>query len=154
MQGIEELAELARQRTWDKELLLWSGPEAKLLPALTGLQVETLDLLDLFDPAQLPIDDDEIRQHLSRTLRRRLQSVDRAPGKRTVLIVRSAGLLARYRTGVRDFYEWFCDDFSMAILLVERAAVDEDWPDEVDGKSDRLIEYFTDAGMIKRQFGA
>ena len=55
MQAIEELAQLVRQHTWDKELLLWSGPEAKLLPELTALQVETLDL---FAPTQLPIDDD------------------------------------------------------------------------------------------------
>ena len=52
MQANEELAQLVQQRTWDKELLLWSGPEAKLLPALTGVQVETLDLLDLFDSGQ------------------------------------------------------------------------------------------------------
>ena len=153
MQAIEELAQLVRQRTWDKELLLWSGPEAKLLPVLTGLQVESLELLDLFDPTNLPIDDDEIRQCLSRSLRQRLQSVDRAPGKQTALIVRSAGLLARYRVGVRDFYEWFCDDFSLVILLVERPAIEEDWPEEVDCNPDRLIGYFTETGMAKRQFG-
>ena len=89
MQANEELAQLVQQRTWDKELLLWSGPEAKLLPALTGVQVETLDLLDLFDSGQLPIDDEAIRLHLSRTLRQRLGAVPRSPGKRTVLIVRS-----------------------------------------------------------------
>lgn len=55
MQAIDELAQIVRQRTWDEELLLWSGPEAKLLPALKGLQIETLDLLDLFDPAHRPI---------------------------------------------------------------------------------------------------
>ena len=153
MQAIDELTQIARQRTWDKELLLWSGPEAKLLPALKGLQIETLDLLDLFDPAHLPIDDDDVRHHLSRSLRRQLQAVDRTAGKRTALIVRSAGLLARYRVGVRDFYEWFCDDFSMVILLVERPAVEEDWPEEVDGDPDRLVEYFAEAGMTKRQFG-
>ena len=153
MQAIEELAQLVRQRTWDKELLLWSGPEAKLLPVLTGLQVESLELLDLFDPTNLPIDDDEIRQCLSRSLRQRLQSVDRAPGKQTALIVRSAGLLARYRVGVRDFYEWFCDDFSLVILLVGQPAIEEDWPEEVDCNPDRLIGYFTETGMTKRQFG-
>jgi hypothetical protein len=42
----------------------------------------------------------------------------------------------------------------MVILLVEGPSADEDWPVEVDGKSDRLIESFTDADMIKRQFGA
>ena len=154
MQAIEELAQLVRQRTWDKELLLWSGPEAKLLPELTGLKLETLDLLDLLDPKQLPIDDDEVRQHLSRSLRKRLQAVDRASGKRTALLVRSAGLLARYNVGVRDFYEWFCDDFSLVILLVERLATGEDWPDEVDCNPDRLLEYFAEPGMTKRQFGA
>lgn len=154
MHALDELTQILRQRTWDKELLLWSGPEAKLLPALTGLQLETVDLLDLFDPASLPVDDDDVRQHLTRSLRRRLQAVDRTPGKRTVLLVRSAGLLARYGVGVRDFYEWFCDDFSMVILLVERPAVEEDWPEEVDGDPDRLVEYFAEAGMTKRQFGA
>ena len=187
MQAIEELTQLVQQRTWDKELLLWSGPEAKLLPELTGLQLETLDLLDLLDPAQVPmdddasqrdattwpslsetrlasrrdattwalsIDDDEVRQHLSRSLRKRLQAVDRASGKRIALLVRSAGLLARYSVGVRDFYEWFCDDFSLAILLVERLATGEDWPDEVDCNPDRLLEYFAEPGMAKRQFGA
>jgi hypothetical protein len=170
MQAIDELAQIARQRTWDKELLLWSGPEAKLLPALKGLQIETLDLLDLFDPTHptwtglsetgcasrrdaATWDDDDVRHHLSRSLRRQLQAVDRTAGKRTALVVRSAGLLARYRVGVRDFYEWFCDDFSMVILLVERPAVEEDWPEEVDGDPDRLVEYFAEAGMTKRQFG-
>lgn len=152
MQANEELAQVVQQRTWDKELLLWSGPEAKLLPALTGVQVETLDLLDLFDSGQLPIDDEAIRRHLSRTLRQRLGAVPRSPGKRTVLIVRSAGLLARYRVGVRDFYEWFCDDFSMVILFVEGRCGDTDWPEEVDCDADRLIEYFAEPGMSKRQF--
>ena len=202
MQAIDELAQLVQQRTWDKELVVWSGPEAKLLPALPGLHVEMLDLLDLFttwsglsetgkrvseirphvpetelgvserrahvaesgsaisasrdlvSPAGRLIDDDQIRQHLSRSLRRWLQTMDRPAGKRTVLIVRSAGLLARYRVGVRDFYEWFCDDFSMVILLVERPAVDEEWPEEVDCNPNRLVEYFAETGMTKRQFKA
>lgn len=70
------------------------------------------------------------------------------------MIVRSAGLLARYRVGVQEFYDWFCDDFSMAILLVEGSSSESDWPDEVDCAPNRLVEYFTDSGMIKRQLGA
>ncbi len=101
---------------------------------------------------ELPFDDDDVRKHLSRSLRRRLQTIPRRPGKKIVLVVRSAGLLARYSVGVREFYEWFCDDFSMAVLLVERPATKEDWPDQVDGCPDRLIEYFADSGMTKRQF--
>ena len=68
MQTQDELTNLLRQRTWDRELILWFGPEVKLRPFLTSVQVETLDLLDTFDPAALPVDDEEVRQHLSQSL--------------------------------------------------------------------------------------
>src|SRR2546426_184028 len=154
MQTQNELAELVRQRTWDKELLLWFGPEAKLRPFLVSIYVDVLDLLDLFEAASMPVDDDEVRQHLSQSLRQRLRSIPRAPGRRTALIVRSTGLLARYRVGVQDFYDWFCDDFAMVILLVEGRCSESDWPDEVECAPDKLVEYFTDSGMIKRLIGA
>lgn len=146
----DELANLLLQRTWDKELLLWFGPEAKLLPILAGVQVETLDLLDLFEPDTISLDDDEVRHHLSQSLRKRLKAIPRDSGKRAALIVRSAGLLARYRVGVQDFYDWFCGDFAMAILLVEGRSNETEWPDEVQCAPDRLVEYFTDSGMVKR----
>lgn len=149
MQTHDELTEVVRQRRWDKELLLWFGPEVKLLPFLTGIHVEVLDLLDLFGPTGIPVDDDEVRQRLSKSLRQRLRS-PRIAGSRTALIVRSAGLLARYRIGVQDFYDWFCDDFAMAILLVEGRCSEREWPDEVECAPNRLVEYFTDSGMIKR----
>src|ERR1035438_5253023 len=150
MQAPDELAELIRQRTWDKELLLWFSPEVKLLPLLASIHVDVLDLLDLFEPASIPVEDDEVRQHLSQSLRQRLRSIPRVAAKRTALIVRSAGLLARYRVGAQDFYDWFCDDFTMAILLVEGSCGEGEWPDEVECAPDRLVEYFTDSGMIKR----
>src|ERR1022692_506081 len=127
MQAHDELAELIRQRTWDKELLLWFGPEVKLLPFLASIHIEVLDLLDLFEAASLPVDDDEVRQQLSQSLRQRLRSIPRVAGRRTTLIVRSAGLLARYRVGVQEFYDWFCDDFSMVILLIEGRCSEADW---------------------------
>jgi|HubBroStandDraft_6_1064221.scaffolds.fasta_scaffold502359_2 hypothetical protein len=154
MQTHDELAKLIRQRTWDKELLLWFGSEVKLLPFLGSIHVEVLDLLDLFVGTSLPVDDDEVRQRLSQSLRQRLRSVPHAPGGQTALIVRSAGLLARYRVGMQEFYDWFCDDFSMAILLIEGRCNEADWPDEVECAQDKLVEYFTDSGMIKRLFGA
>lgn len=154
MQVHDELAALVRQRTWDKELLLWFGPEGKLLPFLASIHVDVLDLLDLFDPATIPVDDDDVRQHLSQALRQRLKSIPRVAARRTALIVRSAGLLARYRVGVQDLYDWFCDDFAMVILLVEGRCSENEWPDEVDCVPDRLVEYFTESGMIKRQIGA
>jgi hypothetical protein len=150
MQTQDELTNLLRQRTWDRELILWFGPEVKLRPFLTSVQVETLDLLDTFDPAALPVDDEEVRQYLSQSLRKCLQSIPRTAGKRTALIVRSAGLLARYRVGVQEFYNWFCDDFAMVILLVEGRCNESEWPDEVECASDGLVEYFTKSDAIKR----
>ena len=40
MQTHDELTNLLRQRTWDRELILWFGAESKLLPFLTNVQVE------------------------------------------------------------------------------------------------------------------
>ena len=74
MPTADELVHLVGQRTWDKELNLWLGPESKLLPLLNGIQVESIDLLDLFDHGTDGNDDDEIRQHLSRALRQRLKA--------------------------------------------------------------------------------
>jgi len=146
----DELTKLLRQRTWDRELILWFGAESKLVPFLASVQVEIFDLLDTFDPTSLPVDDDEVRRHLSQSLRKCLQSISRGANKHTALIVRSAGLLARYRVGVQDFYNWFCDDFSMVILLVEGRCSESDWPDEVECAPDRLVEYFTQSDLIKR----
>jgi hypothetical protein len=154
MHGLAEFVGLVGQRTWDKELVLWVGSEAKLLPVLSGVHVDRLDLLDLFDGPPEQIDDDEVRQYLSRSLKKWLRATPRISDKRTVLIVRSAALLARYHVGVREFYDWFCDDFAMVILLVEGVCAGVEWPEEVQCDSQRILDYFSEAGMVKRQFAA
>src|SRR5437879_3193398 len=93
-----ELATLVRQRTWDKELLLWFGAEAKLLPLLATVHVEVLDLLDLFQPDSISVDDDEVRRQLSLSLRQSLRSIPRVAARRSALVVLSkwlAGTLSR-----------------------------------------------------------
>src|SRR4051812_33053096 len=97
-----ELLQIVRQRTWDKELNLWVGPEKQLRAHLEGLRLETLDLLDLIEGDES--DDDDVRQGLKRAIRQHLRSIPRESGQRVVLVVRSAGLLARYGVGVREFY--------------------------------------------------
>lgn len=149
----DDLKKLVRQRTWDKELNLCVGSEAHLLSALDGVQTEVLDLLDLFDADDVPIDDDEIKLHLGKALRQRLRTLSRVTGRRMVLLVKSVGLLARYRVGVDELYDLFCDDFSMAILLIEGRSSESRWPDEVDCDPDKLIEHFSAATMTKQQFG-
>jgi hypothetical protein len=112
-----------------------------------------LDLLDLFDEERLPMDEEETRAQLLRGLRHRLQSFQVASGKRTVLVVKSIGLLARYHAGVREFYEWFCGDFAMAVLLLEDLLEEHVWPEDVACDADRLLKYFNAPGVVKQVFG-
>ena len=69
-----------------------------------------------------------------------------------VLVVTSIGLLARYAVGLREFYDWFCGDFSMVVLLLERTLEETQWPEEVSCDSDRLLGYFQEP-MVKQVFG-
>jgi len=148
-----ELSQLVRQRTWDKELNLWVGPERLLRAQLEGLRLETLDLLDLIE-GDASTDDDDVRLQLARAIRQHLKTIPRERGQQVILLVLSAGLLARYGVGVREFYEWFCDDFSMVFLVVEGRCTDVEWPDDVECHPNQLIDYFSEtSGLIKRQFG-
>jgi len=148
-----DLAALTRQKTWDKDVVLWVGAEHALLHILGQTPYEVLDLLDLFDEESLPMDEEETRTQLLRRLRHRLQSLQVSAGRRTVLIVKSIGLLARYRTGVREFYEWFCGDFAMVVLLLDGLLDECAWPEEVGCDADRLRKYFHDPSVVKEVFG-
>src|ERR1017187_6892090 len=112
----------------------------------------TLDLLDLFDEDKLPMDDEETRQCMVAVLSTRLQAIPIGPETRVVLVVTSIGLLARYAVGLREFYDWFCGDFSMVVLLLERTLEETQWPEEVSCDSDRLLGYFQEP-MVKQVFG-
>jgi hypothetical protein len=148
-----DLSALVQQRTWDKDLVRWVGLENRLCEVLGSTAVTTLDLLDLFDPDQLPMDDEQTRSELQRNLRKRLQCLQPAPGSRAVLLVRSAGLLARYQVGVRDFYEWFCNDFAMAVLILNRLPADPIASDEVICVPERLVQYFRTPEIVKEVYG-
>lgn len=148
-----ELSQLIAQRTWDKELNLWVGPERQLRAALEGGKLETLDLLDLIAD-DVPADDDDIRLYLARAIRQYVKSISREKGQRMILIVLSAGLLAKYGVGVREFYEWFCDDFSMVFLVVEGHCSNIHFPEDVECHPKQMVDYFcATSGLIKRKFG-
>lgn len=153
MKTAADLAALVRQRTWDKDLVLWIGSEKALRDALSEVPHNVLDLLDLFDEDRLPMDDEETRAQLIGALRKKLRSMNAAPDRRTVLVVRSIGLLARYRVGVKEFYDWFCGDFAMAVLVLEGPMEDSLWPEDVVCDPDRLIDYFQAPGVVKQVFG-
>ncbi len=151
MKGVADLKALVKQRTWDKEVILWLGPEKPLTSALGSTKHVVLDLLDLFQPDNLPPDDDSTKEALCEQLRQRLRSIPKAP---TVLVVKSIGLLARYRVGLKEFYDWFVGSHTILILLLEAAPEKIDWPDEVRCDPKRLLGYFEEAGMVKEIYSA
>lgn len=153
MKSPQDLAALVQQRTWDKDLVLWIGSEDSVSSILSDARLQSLDLLDLFTPDHLPMDEEETRDQLIHALRQQLQSYQVGPAHRTLLVVKSIGLLARYDTGVKEFYEWFCSDFGMVILILEEIVENFKWPDDVICASDRLIKYFTESDRVKEVYG-
>ena len=153
MKTAGDLGALTRQKTWDKDVVLWVGAENALLHILAQIPHVVLDLLDLFDEECLPMDDEETRVQLLRGLRHQLQSFQVGPERRTVLVVKSIGLLARYHAGMREFYEWFCGDFAMVVLILDGLADERVWPEEVGCDADHLLKYFHEPGVVKQVFG-
>ena len=154
MKGIKEFRDLLKQRTWDKEILLWLGPDKYLFEALTSTKHVTLDLLDLFDVDKLPINEDETRDELRDQLRERLKAIPKGPDNRTVLVVKSVGLLARYKVGVKEFYDWFIGSHTLAVLILESIEKYGKWPKDVRCEGKRLLDYFADPAMVKDTYTA
>lgn len=149
MKKASELRAILTQRTWDKEVLVWLGSEKSLIEAMGATKCVSLDLLDLFDVDNLPIDDDETKDALKDRLRSHLKAMPKGPNNRTVLLVKSAGLLARYGVGLKEFYDWFVGSYAMVVLLLENTSGQIDWPDEVRYDAKRLLDYFAEPGMVK-----
>ena len=152
MKRPSELTKLVRQRTWDKDVVLWVGTEAGLLDSLKHVKIAGLDLLDLFDETNLPIDDEETQSRLTRELRAKLKAIPTGPDNRIALIVKSVGLLARYNVGTSEFYKWFCGDFAMVVLLLDGVPEQTEWPDEIACDGNRLLNYFKEPDVVKHVF--
>ena len=149
LKGIADLQKLLKQRTWDKDVLLWLGSEKSLLDVLGSIEPVILDLLDLFNLDSLPVDDEETHIYLSERLRQRLKSIAKGPDNRTVLVVKSIGLLARYTVGLKEFYDWFVGSYTVVALILEEPPQQIAWPEEIRYDAKRLFEYFAEAGMVK-----
>lgn len=154
MSGIKEFRDLLKQRTWDKEVLLWLGPDKQLFDALASAKYVTLDLLDLFDLNKLPIDEDETRDELRSQLRQRLKAITRGPDNCTVLVAKSIGLLARYKVGVKEFYDWFIGSHTLVVLVLESLEKHGKWPEDVRYEVKCLLDYFADPTMVKETYAA
>jgi hypothetical protein len=152
MKSAVTLQALIGSRTWDKEVLMWIGTEKALQQTLGFVKYCTLDLLDLFDIENLPVDDDTTKNQLRDSLRVYLRGVHRGADNRVILVVKSIGLLARYNMGLKVFYDWFIGDFTMIILLLDGGSEKVDWPEEVRCESNRILNYFSEPGMVKELF--
>ena len=147
-----DLKALMKQRTWDKEVLMWLGSEKSLIGALGSAKHVVLDLLDLFQSDNLPPDDDATKDAIHEQLRQRLRAMPKGPDNRTILVVKSIGLLARYKVGLKDFYDWFVGSHTLVALLLEGSTEKTDWPDEVRCDTKRLLDYFNEPGMVKEVY--
>jgi len=155
LKGIAEFQTLLKQRTWDKDVLLWLGSEKSLLGAIGSTNHIILDLLDLFDLDNLPVDDDETTGVLCTRLRERLKEIPKGPENRIVLIVKSIGLLARYSIGLKEFYDWFVGSYTIIVLLLEGLPEKANgWPEDVRCDAKRLFGYFAEPGMVKDVYEA
>jgi hypothetical protein len=154
LSGITEFRDLLKQRTWDKEVLLWFGPDKYLFEALTSTKHVTLDLLDLFDVDNLPIDEDETRAELRNQLRQKLKAIPKGPDNPTVLVVKSIGLLARYKVGAKEFYDWFIGSHTLVVLVLESLEKHSKWPEDVRCEAKCLLDYFADPTMVKQTYVA
>jgi len=154
MKQAQELRSVLDRRTWDKEVVLWQGSDKALVEMLANLNAVSLDILDLLDQNNLSTDDDDNKATIREAIRGYLKNLPKGPEHPCVLVVRSIGLLARYRIGLKEFYDWFVGSHAMVILVLGDLADPTGWPEEVRCDSNRLVEYFLEPGMVKETYVA
>lgn len=143
MKTVADFTRLASQRTWDKDVVVWLGPESSLLAALpAGLDRQAVDLLDLLDEKALPDAEADAALLLRRALRQRLTELAPSGGQRRIVIVKSAGLLVRYNLGLRDFFECFWSDHGLAVVLIEAIPSTIGLPPGIECRPRVLVDYF------------
>ena len=157
MKTISDFKALAAQRTWDKDVAVWVGPESSLTAALAGGSSGVaipLDLLDLFDEAALPDSEDDVVYFLRKALREQLVSLAPPTGERRILIVKSPGILARYNLGLKEFFDWFCGDRGLVVLLIEATPEKVELPSEIECHPRAIVDYFDRPDLAKHCFTA
>ncbi len=157
MKAVSDFKTLASQRTWDKDVAVWVGPESSVTAALAGgsnAAVVPLDLLDLFDEGALPDSEDDVVTFLRKALREKLVSLAPPTGQRRILIVKSAGILARYNLGLREFFDWFCGDRGLVVLLIEATPEKVELPSEIECHPLAIVDYFDRPDLAKHCFSA
>lgn len=119
------------------------------LPVLPGLTSQTMDLLDLVQEDAIPDSDEEVATLLRRALGKKLPEIAPTSGQRRILIVKSAGILVRYNLGLREFFDWFCSDHAMVVLLAEETPEKIAFPGSIECRARLLPEYFYRPDLAK-----
>ncbi|MBI2924680.1 MAG: hypothetical protein HYY24_03130 [Verrucomicrobia bacterium] len=149
---------LAAQRNWDKEIDVWIGSTEALrnqLPAGASTpSVEELDLLDLFDEKSLPDSDHDAAQFLRDRLRQRFPTLRPADGRRCMLIVKSVPLLAHFNVGLKEFFDWFCSDRCMVVLVLDGIPEELRLPGEFEFQPRRIVDFLAQPDLAKNVFSA
>ena len=149
---------LASQRNWDKDIAVWVGSTEALrkqLPAgASAPSLEELDLLDLFNEKSLPDSDEDAAQFLHDALRRRLPSLRPSDGRRSMLIVKSVPLLIHFNLGLKGFFDWFCSDRCMVVLVLDGIPEDLRLPAEFEFNARRVVDFLAQPDLAKNVFSA
>jgi hypothetical protein len=141
----QQFQERLRQPAWSKDVLVWLGRRKTLDSLLHGIPQVTLDLLEVLpDDEALPTADTDRAEILDSRLEARVRELRPASQQQTVLRVRNAPLLARYRSGLRPFFDWFAGDRTMTILEIERprpVALPDTVADSIRLDPDEMVGY-------------
>jgi hypothetical protein len=158
MKSASSFSRLASQRNWDKDIAVWVGStEAvrKHLPVgASAPAVEELDLLDLFDEKSLPDSDEDAARFLRDALRRRLSLLRPVDGKRCVLMVKSVALLVHFNLGLKEFFDWFCSDRCMVVLMLDGVPEKLHLPAEFEFQPRSIVDYLGQPDLAKNVFAA
>ena len=158
MKFTSNFSALAAQRNWDKEIDVWIGSTEALRKQLPGgssaPSVEELDLLDLFDEKSLLDSDHDASQFLRDKLRQRLPTLRPVDGRRCVLIVKSVPLLVHFNLGLKEFFDWFCSDRCMVVLVLDGIPEDLRLPAEFEFNARRVVGFLAQPDLAKNVFCA
>lgn len=138
---LADLQNVISKPAWSKDVVVWAGNAGPLASALEGIACLELDLLDLMHEngsSEKRADD------LAAGLDEWLRTARQQQLGRVVLVVRNAALLARYRVGLRSFYDWFGGARTMVVLHVERVSpivIPESTTESIRYDADRIVDY-------------
>ena len=128
--------------TTEKKVYIFIGPLKELQEALPRKSVINASVLDAFVGSDLPEQEEEFRGLIEQQLSSYIEKL-RKDKKTSVLILRDAVLLARYRVALTFLYNLVGDAHAI-VLHCNRAATDKGWkpPTYINFSPDEVTRFF------------